>query len=272
MKGEFPMSRRNLFWGFMLVFIGVLFLLSTSGLIKGIDPWSLIWPAFLIGLGLWILFGNLLARRSAGDTQQINLLLEGAASARVKINHGAGRLTLDSRASPGEMLSGSFVGGVQYKVDRSGSEVRVKLRVPDNAFPFINWGWSHSLDWTIGLNREIPIALEVGSGANESKLDLTDLRVTELQVHTGASATDISLPANAGYTRVSCEGGVAGLELRVPTNVAARIHYRGGLSSVNVSTSRFPPSGDGYQSVDYDTAANKVDIDVHMGIGSVNIR
>jgi hypothetical protein len=272
MKGEASMTRGNLFWGFVLILVGGLFLLSTTGVFKGINPWDLIWPTFLICLGLWILFGNLLGRRSAGETRQVTIPLEGATSARVKIAHGAGRLSLDSRVAPGELLTGSFAGGVQYKLDRSESEVKVKLRVPDNAFPFFNWGWSHGIDWTIGLSSDIPLSLEVGTGANESILDLTDLRVTELQLHTGASATKVSLPANAGYTRITCEGGAAGLELRVPSNVAARIRYRGGLSSINVSASRFPRSGDGYQSPDYDTAANKVDIDVQMGVGSVDIR
>jgi len=266
------MTKGNLFWGFVLILVGVLFLLSTTGILKGINVWDLIWPTFLIGLGLWILFGNLLGRRSAGETRQMAIPLEGATSARVKIAHGAGRLTLDSRAAPGELLTGSFTGGVQSSLDRSGSEVKIKLRVPDYAFPFFNWGWSRSIDWTIGLSRDIPLSLEVGTGANESILDLTDLRVTELQLHTGASSTKVTLPANAGITRVTCEGGAAGFELRVPTNVAARIRFRGGLSSINVSTSRFPRSGDGYQSPDYDTAVNKVEIDIQMGVGSVDIR
>jgi hypothetical protein len=272
MKGDASMTRGNIFWGFVIILVGVLFLLNSTGILKGINPWDFIWPTFLISLGLWILFGNLLGRRTAGEIRQVTIPLEEAASASVKIAHGAGRLSLDSRAAPGELLTGSFTGGVQSTLDRSGSEVKVKLRMPDSAFPFFNWGWSQSIDWKIGLSRDIPLSLEVGTGANESILDLTDLQVTELHLHTGASATKVSLPANAGFTRVICEGGVAGFELRVPSNVAARIRYRGGLSSVNVSTSRFPRLGDVYQSPEYDTAANKVDIDVQMGVGSVEIR
>ena len=74
------MTRGNLFWGFVLVLVGMLFLLSTSGLLKGINPWNLIWPVFLIGFGVWILFGNLLGRRSTGETHQVSIPLEGATS------------------------------------------------------------------------------------------------------------------------------------------------------------------------------------------------
>jgi hypothetical protein len=266
------MTRGNLFWGIMLILVGVIIFLGTNGLLKGVNPWEIIWPVFLIGLGVWILFGNLLGRRVVGETRQLVIPLEGATSAHVKLAHGAGRLTLNSQATPGELLSGSFAGGVQYKLEHSGSEATIKLHVPDQAFPFFNWGWSQGFDWAIHLNREIPIALEVGTGANETVLDLTDLRITQLHVHTGASATEVSLPSSAGYTRVSCEGGVAGLKLIIPANVAARIRYHGGLSSMNVNSARFPRSGDVYQSPDYDTAANKVDINIQMGVGSVDIR
>ncbi len=271
-KGVISMRRGNLFWGFVIILVGVIFFFSSLGILKGINPWNFIWPVFLIVLGVWILFGNLLGRRFRGETQQVSIPLEAATSARVKIGHGAGRLALDSHAGPGELLAGSVVGGLRSKIDRRDGEVEVNLRPPDDAFPFMNWGWSRGLDWSLGLTREIPLSLEIGTGANEATLDLTDLRMTELHVHTGASSTKISLPANAGFTRVTCEGGVAGLELKVPSGVAARIRYRGGLSSITVDSSRFQRIGGEYRSADYETAANKVDIDVQLGVGSVDVR
>jgi len=266
------MRQGNLFWGIVIIVIGIIFFFSSLGLLNGIDPWNFLWPVFLIGLGLYLLFGNLLRGRSRSEVQQVTIPLEGATSARVKISHGAGRLIIGSQAGSGELLSGSFGGGVRCKIDRHNGEVDVKLRLPDDVFPISNWSWSHGMDWSLGLARDVPISLDIGTGANEATLDLTDLRVTDLQVHTGASATKISLPINAGFTRVSCEGGVVGVELRVPDNVAARIRYHGGLSSINVNTTRFPHMGSEYRSPDYETAANKVDIQVQLGVGSVDIR
>jgi hypothetical protein len=65
--------------------------------------------------------------------------------------------------------------------------------------------------------------------------------------------------------------GAASVNIRIPQGVAARIRWRGGLSSINVDPSRFPRFGDTYQSPDYDSAANKVDLDVEMGVGSVTV-
>ena len=71
---------------------------------------------------------------------------------------------------------------------------------------------------------------------------------------------------------MTCEGGVAGLDMRVPVNVAARIQHRGALTGLNVNSSRFQQSGNEYRSLDYDSAENKVDIHVQMGVGSVTIQ
>jgi hypothetical protein len=138
-------------------------------------------------------------------------------------------------------------------------------------FP-IFWSPGYTLDWSFSLNRSVPITLEMETGANESRIDLSELMVTDLRLKSGASSTEVTLPANAGFTRVQISSGAAEMKVNVPTGVAARVRYRGGLSSINVDPNRFPRFGDVYQSADYDTAPNKAEIDVEMGVGSVTIR
>jgi hypothetical protein len=41
---------------------------------------------------------------------------------------------------------------------------------------------------------------------------------------------------------------------------------------VQVDETRFPPVAGGYESPDYGSAANRVDIDVQGGVGSLKIR
>jgi hypothetical protein len=110
--------------------------------------------------------------------------------------------------------------------------------------------------------------------------DLTDLKVTQIKVHTGASTLKIKLPANAGNTFVDIDSGATTLDLIVPDSVAARVRTKQAASTINVDQSRFPlrdsapPSGYSaqYQSADYDTAANKVEIDLDGGANTVNVR
>jgi len=137
------------------------------------------------------------------------------------------------------------------------------------------WSWypGESLDWDIHLNGEIPLSLKIDSGASSSTLDLTNLKVVDLDIDTGASSTEVSLPANAGNTRVDIDSGASSLNLRIPVGVAARIRVKSGIASVKRRLEPLPPPGWRlYQSADYETAANRADITIDTGVGSVEIQ
>jgi hypothetical protein len=268
------MRRSSLFWGGILILVGALLLLNNLGILD-VNIWSLIWPLFLIALGLWLLWGILAGPRLA-EAEEVTIPLEGAERARVRVRHGAGRLHISAGAGPGELAAGTFGGGLDYRVKREGDTLDVEMRVPAGVFPGFAfpwmWGRGGMLDWSLGLNGEIPLSLELEAGANDMRLDLADLRVTDLRLQTGASATDLMLPANAGHTRAEIRSGAASVTIRVPSGVAARIRVKGGLAGITVDKSRFPRRGDVYQSADYDTAPNKVDVDVETGVGSIDVR
>ena len=131
------------------------------------------------------------------------------------------------------------------------------------------WGTGTTLDWSFGLNSGLSLRLEFETGAGEARIDLTHLQVTDLRLQTGASSTDVTLPADAGQTQARIEAGAASVTVRVPSGVAARIRVAGGLASINVDRDRFPREGSIYLSPDYDTASNKVDLDIETGVGSI---
>lgn len=109
-------------------------------------------------------------------------------------------------------------------------------------------------------------------GASDTCLDLTGLRVMELRLRTGASSTEVRLPAHAGHTRASIKTGVSSLFLLIPEGVAAHIQTKGGLAAITVDRARFPQTGGIYRSPDFETAENRVEIEVETGVGSVDIR
>lgn len=263
------MRRGTLFWGFLLIVFGLVLLLDNLGLLGNINIWNLLWPIFLIALGAWILFGTIFRR--APSVEHASIPLEGAESARVRVRHGAGRMEVYSSSATGILAEGDFAGGLEHSSHLEGNLLEVKMSPPEQVFPF-TWSPGSTLDWSFGLTRDIPLSLDYETGASESRLNLRELRLTELHLKTGASSTTIDLPANAGYTRVFVESGAASVNINVPDGVAARIQTKGGLSSIQVDTQRFPQIGSVYQSPDYDTAANKVDMDIQMGVGSVSIR
>jgi hypothetical protein len=191
------------------------------------------------------------------------------------MRHGAGRLEVSGASLGAVLLDGTFQGGLEYHAQASGDGLDVDMRTSRNAYrrgPFFwVYGPGDTLDWRLRLNGDVPLQLDLETGASASRLDLTSLRVTDLRLGTGASATDIWLPENAGSTSVTIKSGAASVNVNIPETVAARIYVRGGLAGISVGR-RFERTNGGYESPDFATATNRVELSVDTGVGAVNIR
>jgi hypothetical protein len=258
------MYRGPIFFPLVLVVLGFLLLFSNLGYIQ-FDFWQFIatwWPLLLIIGGLDILIGSLRARNV--KPRILALDLGSAAQADVSMNFGAGELTI-GKAALGKIVDGTFEGEVRYDAKPDG---RVWLKLE----PLNWWGWNpRGYRWNVGLTDAVPLKLTLDGGAANTNADLTDLKVTDLRVKTGASSTVIRLPRAAGMTTVRINAGAASVKLIVPEGVAARVHSSMAIGSNNIDRQRFPLSGSAYVSPDYATAPNKIDIQFEGGVGSLAV-
>ncbi len=261
--------RARYFWPIILIVAGVLFLLENFGLLPG-SAWGWIWAIALILLGLSLLW----PRRSA-QAVEVSVPLDGSASARLTLKHGAGRLWLRAGSASDVLVSGSCGGGVDKDVRSMGDVLAVTLRLPDQ--DWANWIWPGAwgrapLDWNLNVNPNVPLQLALEVGASENRLDLSGLRVTDLSIKTGASSTELTLPGGAGQTQVRIEAGAASIRAEIPPGVAARIRGVMGVGSLRVDERRFPRRDGEYLSDDFATSANRVEIEISGGVGSVEVR
>jgi hypothetical protein len=253
-------------WPIAVIVVGVLFLLSTTGTL-GVGLGDLIgrwWPVALIVLGAWFLLGAAWPGSTPSSEETLRLPLAAAPSADVRIRFGAGELTVGA-ARAGTLVDGEFIGGVVHRQRGPGA---VELEQPEGTWAL---GWDRQQAWTMGLTTEVPLDLRLETGANRTELDLTGHRLRTLTIKTGASETRVRLPRAAGESRVRAEAGAAQLILEVPDGVAARIRSQMVIGTTNVDTARFPRSAGGYESPDYGTATNRVEIDITGGVGAVRI-
>lgn len=193
---------------------------------------------------------------------KLNVPIAGRHEAQVRLNFGAGEMRI-GRAEPGALISGTFEGGVIEKTSgQSGIELEpiMPARLTDRC----------RIRWDVGLTAEIPVDLRLDTGANRSTIDLSGLRIRHLELRTGASETTIRLPAE-GRTTVRVECGFAAVNMEVPAGVAARVRGKVTFGGLKVDESRYPRSSGGHESPDFETAVNRVDIEVSGGFGSVNI-
>jgi predicted membrane protein len=259
--------------GFVLLLIGLLLLLATTGLIA-IDFWGILIPLLMIafgGLTLWMVA----TRRGEPHEMEVRVPLEGATSARVKIRFGAGRLMLTSGSEGQDLGRVQAFGEVRARGTTVAEGRLAEFWVPTEFLGDIlaPWKWSERRPptWNMTLREAIPLDLDVEAGACQMDLDLTSLQVRELRLVTGASSVDVRMPKAAGETRARLTVGAAGVKVHIPDGVAARVRVPTSLGEVEVNRSRFPGSNGMFESKDFASAAHKVDVSIEVGAASVEI-
>lgn len=266
------------FWPVILILIGIEIVLgrTRAGWVISLAV-AVVLVAVLVGLAVaasqagWVPSLVEIGQAQAGSVDKD---LAGIQEAQANIDFGAGRLGLDSLPTASDKLVvvdytvGTLGRLPRVGLDKEGGRgvLRIaggeNLRVGPRAEPD---------QWTIHLARNIPLDLTVRMGAADGSLDLTNLRIGTLNLDVGASSVLVRFPTEAGATRAFVNAGAASLTLEIPPNVGARIVADSGLASIDAS-SRFSRSGGVYTTPDYQTAANRLDLELKAGVSSVSIR
>ena len=296
--------RGGVVWPLLLIFVGGVFLLENMGYLPPnfwTNLWSL-WPLVLVLIGIelllshrvpWpglaalaavVLIGGAVATNwnwhagaGAATTTSDQTDLDGASQAAVTLRFGAGQLTVGPITDPrqGELAVMGYSGpsGLQPRAQytpESGGVGQLTYSMggrPES--PFVGGGSPRA---DLGLATDVPItSLNVETGATDARLDLSSLRISNLEFSVGVARTWIRLP-QSGATTVHISGGASSIMLEIPDGVAARIQHHGGLSTLTVDQTRFPLVSEGlYESPGFDSAPNKVDIQLETGITTIQV-
>ena len=262
------MRRANVFWGLILILLGVLFLLQALHLIDDVFGWF--WPSALILLGLWVLFSNVLPH-TRSSAEPFELSLEGATQLDLNLDLGLGSVSFSGGTLEGTALSGTRGKTLEIRHNRSGERLLVDLNAGPNFLPFLG---PDEGDWQFALTCAVPLNLKVKAGASSLDFDLTDVNLKSLRLEAGASTINIKLPASVEHSEVFLETGAATLDLQLPDGVAASILMEQGASTLDVDRVRFPllnATGNHYQSPDYAENPHRVDINLKGGANSVRV-
>jgi hypothetical protein len=121
------------------------------------------------------------------------------------------------------------------------------------------------------LNSKPVWDITVEMGAGETNFDLEQFRVRSLIFEGGAASFRAKIGSREPLTKVSVATGVASVEIEVPEASGCRIVVDSGLSSKDFSG--FKKQADGtYQTSNYETAANKIDISLKGGLSSFEVK
>lgn len=283
------------FFGLIVITIGILFLTQNLGWIKGdlfFNFWRL-WPLILIGIGLSLLsfrgwFSTLIGiiiglvmvglvlliiflpigERGEIQVETINISKEALAkSAIIEIKTGAGELKISGGSDV--LLSGSFESNflqLFQKSELKGDIQRINLETRGK-WPLVGKKWN-TLDLLI--NPGIPTSLNIDAGATKMDLDLTEVMIQELDIDEGASSIRINMGDKVEESRLRINAGVSSINITLPRSVGAQVTVDSGLSSKNL-VNFVQIDSKHYESTNYGTAEKKINIDLKLGVSSLNI-
>lgn len=285
------------FWPVILIAVGLNMILG-----RRFPVVSAILVVVILAAGIGVAY---LFDRTAGPGQYLgesrhSWALDGINRLELEIEFGAGSLAIDSGVSPGAdelfvvRATGTDVavnpvprgGGAGYRPLAMDGNVAVKLSPEASRFPRVAYDSGRNLDidlwgpfyrlrdtgWDIGISPDVTeVKLDIEGGAAEMDLRLTDLNVKTLDMDIGAADVYIDLPTNAGHTDVYIDAGAADIDISVPDGVAALIKSDSGTSSIDIDDARFSRTGEIWQSPNYVTEQNTVEINIDAGASSVSI-
>ncbi|MHB1413866.1 MAG: LiaF domain-containing protein [Chloroflexota bacterium] len=227
------------------------------------------------GLAYWVSIpgGNVLTHSLAEP-------LNGATSAKVDIDAGDGNVTIDGLTGGEQALA---TGTLQYpenqglptwSVSAADGRANLALRASGGGQPWFSLPWAAcngATEWQVHLNPAVPLDLTAHTDGGNVRLDLAGTAVTSVSADTGGGNVDVVLPGTASGLNAKASTGAGNVVVGVPSGMAARIHATTGLGKVTVDP-RFNQMGSStYQSPDYDSAANRVEITVSSGAGNVTV-
>ncbi len=288
-------------WGILLLFLGLVFLLQTLDVL----PWALwrtlwrFWPVLLVGFGLsillrrhsvWLVSAAIVSllfaclgiaiwqhgsSSSAGElTKAYSEPVGSLEEVLVEIDFTEGGLTVSSLPPVSfnlvEVGSEGGDGDRGMKVDfhREGSGGELHLSREQSRWSLLSKGEN---EWQVRLSRNIPMELAVKSTGSDVELDLGELQVTDLTMDVFCGSYRIELPSLAGTVRVHIEAEFSNLEIAIPHGVAAKVIADVDLSVFKVDESRFPGEGDYYVSRDFESAKNRVQIELDCDLSRVRV-
>jgi cell wall-active antibiotic response 4TMS protein YvqF len=256
----------SLFWGGVLVIVGVLFLLANTGVLENVD-WNYIWPVILIALGVWLILARI---GPGGATAEVDSAepREVLTKAKLEIAVGSGRIEVRS-AALGDQLYKTHIehGGTapEVKLDRANGIVRISQR----------------LDWFAGARRvrvqaqvtdAIPWEVSCSTGAIRGEFDFSATELTAFDCRTGASQIDLSLAAPKGNAPIRIEGGALTVNIVRPAGAAIRVVASGGAVQIRADGVHLDGIGTrDWHSQEFDAAVNGYDVSVQGGALRVNV-
>ncbi len=295
----------RLLWGFIILFIGVLLLGINFGWWNE-SVWRSafdLWPLFLILLGAGIIFGKdsiipavlLVAMSILGilyisNFKDLNKKMNTGRSENVEtqkfsydtdtnieevkldLNLGAANIEVNSLNNDSKLYEVFF---------ESNSEIRAKNNINGNVAD-INFSEDHrdfgifnpgntKRNFSLSLNKSIPMEINIDSGASKLDLDFSAIKLTKLKINAGASKSNIKIGSVIDKVTMGFDIGASKSNILLPKEYALCIISDSGLLENNFGELGLKKQDNTYKSDDFDSSPKQIELRVSADASTLEI-
>jgi hypothetical protein len=288
----------KLIWPTILIGIGIILLLNNLGYLNW-GLWDILnlWPILLVAAGLELL----VARRSllgsfvsalivlglliggvwfmsvtdiADTTAQVVQISESRGditTARVTLSPAVAQLNVEALNDSGNFVEGTALHRPNERVTRDfkrGNPARLEVKT-SGSFGF-SAGPGRRYAWNFRFHPDVALDLSIDAGMGDVNLDLSALTLENLNVDAGMGAVTLRLP-ETGTFDVEVDSGMGTVTIEVPAGMEVRLQTEAAIVGRNIPAG-YTQRNNRYTSPGYETAENRADIKVNLGIGSITLR
>lgn len=298
------MKSGQLFWGFFLLSIGALFLLTKYDVIYSDFDfiWNL-WPLIFILWGAIVIFKNSLVRPVVSALFGIFLALilfglianlfsgfnfsfnsshkgyvtqnysedynDSIKTAEFVLKSGGG--SFEIKDATDKLVEGTSYGSLaDYNLytDMQGENAYVEFNLGKKDFDIFHGKLRNYLE--VKLNDKPVWDFVFNFGAAKAKFDLSNYKVRNVDLNTGAANVRIKLGDKSDSTNVDVEMGAAKLKLEIPGNSGCQL--KGDMVLMSRSLSGFDKKDRGYyETPNFENAKKKIFVRINGGVSSISI-
>lgn len=299
------MRFRNIFWGLILIILGLLFTLENLNVID--FDWYNLWRLWPVILVLWGV--SILPVKNLVKTILVVLVLGGSiyymldntvrwesensytfdfsddnsyddvdqdftipmndsikmAKLDMEVAASSFHLTEESTGLADFVKSGNQI-EYKYTVMQRDSIVDLDIFMEDDFE--VNHRKSNTID--LGLNKAPVWDMYFDVGAAKAELDLSNLKIRKLDIDGGAASIIVKVGDNYDITKIKIETGASSIKIKVPEESGCELKISAVLSGKNISG--FEKLDHGYyRTSNYDSASNHINIDIETAVSSYSI-
>ncbi|QIB26397.1 LiaF transmembrane domain-containing protein [Caloranaerobacter azorensis] len=288
------MKNKNLTIGFILIFLGIIWLLDNLNILN-FSIWNVffdLWPVILIILGLnlifrnnkiiiiaWILFiifaifyGFYSENSTSYELENQNIVLEKEdfiANGILELKLSAGNFNI--KPTKDELLNAYITDpNIYYKsnLDRNSKTAQIEFKQKNHKKIVTNRGYRYNFN----LNEDVNWNINIDIGAVDGTLDLKNINFQDLEIDAGAGDINILLGEKLKDSKIDIDMGAGNLDIAIPKNLGVKIRFDGGVKHSNLNDLGLIHKNNYYISPNYDNADKKIYITVDIGAGNLNIK